>query len=98
LRKLKKEAKKRHFNIGFRVWDMKNIPYEGSSFDSVICMWNAFSELTTESEQIATIREVYRVLKEGGMAIIEMRNHRSSGLVEKNLIDGYEAMPSYNHT
>ncbi len=27
-----------------------------------------------------------------------MRNHRSSGLVEKNFIDWYEAMPSFNHT
>ena len=92
------EAKKRNLNIEFRIGDMKNIPYADCSFEYVICMWNAFSEIPTEHEQIAVIGQIYRVLKKAGTAIIEMRNHRSSGLVEKNFIDGLEAMPSFNHT
>jgi ubiquinone/menaquinone biosynthesis C-methylase UbiE len=94
----KEEARRRNLRIEFRVGDMRNIPYREASFDYVICMWNAFSEITIESEQIRTIHEIYRVLKRGGLAIIEVRNHRSSKVIEKNFIDGQEAMPSYNHT
>ncbi len=98
IEKAKEEAKKRNLNIEFRVGDMKSLPYEDSSFDSVICMWNAFSELAQEQEQVCTILEIYRVLKKDGLAIVEVRNHRSSRLVEANVIDEHEAMPSYNHT
>ena len=98
IEKAKEEAKKRDLNIEFRVGDMKSLPYEDRSFDSVICMWNAFSEIAQEQDQVRVISEIFRVLKRGGLAIVEVRNHRSSGLIEENFIDGYEAMPSYNHT
>ncbi len=92
------EAKKRNLNIEFSVGDMKRLHYPDNSFDSVICMWNAFSELSQEQDQVRVIVEIYRVLKSNGMGIVEVRNHRSSGLIKENFIDGYEAMPSYNHT
>ena len=44
------------------------------------------------------ILEIYRVLKKDGMCLIEGRNHRSGKLIAANMIDGYDAMPSYNHT
>ncbi len=92
------EAKKRNIDIEFKIGGMTNLPYKDNSFYSIICMWNAFSELAPEKEQRNAISEIYRVLKKGGLAIVEVRNHRSSGLVEANIIDGFEAMPSYNHT
>ncbi len=98
IERAKEEAGKRNLNIGFRIGEMTDLPYENESFDSVICMWNAFSELTVEQDQVKTIKEICRVLKKGGLAIIESRNHRSSGVDEKNMIDGNESMPSYNHT
>ncbi|EQB68773.1 MAG: methyltransferase type 11 [Thermoplasmatales archaeon Gpl] len=98
IERAREEAKKRSLNIEFKNGNMQNIPYPEDSFDYVICMWNAFSELSNEQEQIEVIHEIYRVLKEKGIAIIEMRNHRSSGIVEKNFIGGFEAMPSFNHT
>lgn len=98
IEKARQEAKKRNLNVEFKIGDMRNIPYPDASFDYVICMWNAFSELSTEQVQITVINEIYRVLKKTGLAIIEMRNHRSSGLVEKNFIERFEAIPSFNHT
>ncbi len=92
------EATKRNLKVEFRVGDMKNLPYADNSFDSVICMWNAFSELAHDQDQVRVIGEIYRVLKKNGLGIVEVRNHRSSGLIMENFIDGYEAMPSYNHT
>lgn len=98
IERAEEEAKRRKLNIGFKVGNMTNLPYEDNSFDSVIWMWDAFSELTQEVEQMSAILEIYRVLKKGGLALVEVRNHRSSKLVEANLIGGQEAMPSYNHT
>lgn len=98
IERAREEAAKRNLEIDFKVGDMTGLPYEDNSFDSVICMWNAFSELATEQEQVSAILEIHRVLRKGGMALVEVRNHTSSGLEEANTIDGYEAMPSYNHT
>lgn len=98
IRDAETEAKKNNLNISLRIGDMRQLPYGEEKFDCVICMWNAFSELTTLQDQVRTIVEIERVLKSGGMALIEVRNHRSSGLVEDNKIDGEVAMPSYNHT
>ncbi len=97
IERAKEEAKKRNLNIEFKVGNMTDLPYDDDSFDAVICMWNAFSELAREQEQLNAILEIYRVLKKDGLAFVEVRNHRSNGLVEANAIDGYEAMPSYNH-
>ena len=41
-----------------------------NSFDSVICMWNAFSELAHDQDQVRVIGEIYRVLKKNGLRII----------------------------
>lgn len=98
IEKGKEEARKRNLSIEFRVGDMRSLPYEDRSFDSVICMWNSFSELVQIQDQVKAISEIFRVLKRGGLAIVEVRNHRSSGPIEENFIDGYEAMPTYNHT
>jgi len=98
IEKAKKEAKRGRLDIKFRIGNMKDLPYRDESFDSVICMWNAFSELAIKQDQLKAVQEIYRVLKNGGNAIIEVRNHRSCRLIEENFIDGFVAMPSYNHT
>lgn len=98
IERAKDEASKRKVSIEFTVGDMTNLPYRDNSFDSIICMWNAFSELPAESDQLKALLEAYRVLRSGGNAFIEVRNHRSPGLVNNNSIDGVPAMPSFNHT
>ncbi|EQB67497.1 MAG: methyltransferase [Thermoplasmatales archaeon E-plasma] len=81
--------------IQFSVGDMRNITYDDSSFDAVICMWNAFSEIVDSDDQIKVIREIYRVLKNDGMGLIEVRNHRSPKALTENYIDDLEAMPKF---
>ncbi len=50
---------------------MTDLPYKSDSFDAVICLWTAFHELFAEDEQMSTIWEISRVLKPGGLAMIE---------------------------
>lgn len=57
--------------IDWAIGSMTDLPYAWDSFDAVICLWTAFHELFAEDEQISTICEISRVLKPGGIAIIE---------------------------
>ncbi|WP_405063344.1 class I SAM-dependent methyltransferase [Kribbella sp. NBC_01505] len=57
--------------IDWAIGSMTDLPYAWDTFDAVICLWTAFHELFAEDEQINTICEISRVLKPGGLAIIE---------------------------
>lgn len=85
-------------SVDFRVGDMRNLPYQDESFDAVLCMWNSFSEMTTLKDQQLSIREMGRVLKPEGMALIEVRNHLISNLEENPHVEGVETMPSFKHS
>ena len=44
-------------------------------FDAVICLGNAFTHLFDESDRIQSRGEVYRLLNNDGIAIIDQRNY-----------------------
>jgi SAM-dependent methyltransferase len=59
--------------IGFTVGSMTSLPYASESFDAAICLWSAFNELLEEDEQTRAIAEMWRVLRPGGVALVEGR-------------------------
>lgn len=65
------QAVKEELSIDWAIGSMTDLPYKSGSFDAVICLWTAFHELFAEDEQLSTIWEINRVLKPGGLAIIE---------------------------
>lgn len=60
-------------DITFTLGSMASLEYRNHSFDAVICLWSAFNELLEEEEQLMALREMWRVLKPGGLALIEGR-------------------------
>lgn len=84
--------------IRFVVGDMRSLPYKDNSFDAIICMWNSFSELFRKKDQIDSLNEIYRTLCTGGVAILEMRNHKTSGVESELKISGIKSSPHYYHT
>lgn len=60
--------------IRFDVGSMLNIPYPGASFDKIVCLWGVFNHLLTPQDQVQALNEMYRVLRPGGLAFIEMGN------------------------
>jgi SAM-dependent methyltransferase len=64
-------ARQRGLSIRFDQGSMTTLPYADGSFDAAICLWSAFYELTEEAEQTAALREMRRVLRPGGVAVIE---------------------------
>jgi SAM-dependent methyltransferase len=57
--------------IGLTVGSMTGLPYRSAWFDVVICLWSAFHELLDEEAQTRAVREMWRVLRPCGFALIE---------------------------
>jgi SAM-dependent methyltransferase len=51
--------------------------FPNNSFDAVVCLGNAFTHLFEESDRIKALGEIYNVLKDDGVAIIDQRNYDS---------------------
>ncbi|MFC1841713.1 class I SAM-dependent methyltransferase [Candidatus Dependentiae bacterium] len=86
----KKQAKRQGLKIVFKVGDMRNLPYKSGSFDTVICMWSSFSYMLTKKDQIQAINQMYRVLAQNGILIIDLpfatKNNIKSGVFMKDTI------------
>ena len=59
-------------DVQFDVGSMTSLPYPVASFDKIVCLWGVFNHLLTTSEQVRAVDEMYRILKRGGLAFIEM--------------------------
>jgi SAM-dependent methyltransferase len=57
--------------IVFTVGSMTSLPYAPASYDAVVSLWSSFNELLEEEEQGRALREMWRVLRPGGFALIE---------------------------
>jgi SAM-dependent methyltransferase len=71
LRAARRQASRRRLTVRFDEGSMTAMPYPPASFDIVISLWTAFYELLHEAEQVAALREMHRVLRSGGVAVIE---------------------------
>ena len=94
--KAKKTSKKEGLNLKFQIGDMRKLLYKDNSFDSIICMWSAFIELSKEKDQIKALKEMLRILNEGGFAFLEMpKPEKTKEKVVISKIEGVEAVPMY---
>ncbi len=113
LNEAKKEAKKQGLNINFKIGNMQKLPYKNENFDVILCLWSAFNELVKKSDQIKTIKEMYRVLKKRGFAFMDLPCHlnkkdiKKQGLGDKYVFkgnisitwfNGIESATEYRHT
>lgn len=53
------------------VGSMLALPYPAASFDRVLCLWSSFQHLLTVRDQVRALDEMARVLRPGGLALIE---------------------------
>ncbi|HEU0022708.1 MAG TPA: class I SAM-dependent methyltransferase [Dehalococcoidia bacterium] len=58
-------------------WTSLTEAFPTNSFDAVVCLGNAFTHLFEESDRIKALGEIYSVLKDDGVAIIDQRNYDS---------------------
>jgi ubiquinone/menaquinone biosynthesis C-methylase UbiE len=49
--------------------------FPGKKFDAVVILGNAYTHLFDEKDRIQALKEVYNVLNDGGIAVIDHRNY-----------------------
>ena len=72
IKKAKELAKQGNIKIKFKVGDMRDLPYKDELFDAIICMWSSFNHLLTQEDQIKALKEIVRLLRKKGIAIIDL--------------------------
>lgn len=70
---LSKAMARQSQNITLILGNSYNIPFKDETFDAVTCL-NLFYNLPEKSDVIATLREMHRILKRGGIAVFDFRN------------------------
>jgi SAM-dependent methyltransferase len=61
-------------DLDLRQGDMRELPWPDGSFDAVINTWTAFGYFPTEDEDVRALSEIARVLRPGGLFLIETVN------------------------
>ncbi|MFW6026586.1 MAG: class I SAM-dependent methyltransferase [Candidatus Woesearchaeota archaeon] len=84
----KRIAKNDNLKIKFDVGSMDNLPYNEETFDKIFCMWSSFNHLLKKKEQIKCINEVYRVLRNNGIAFFEMVNGEKKSIKNRLKLEG----------
>lgn len=65
------EARAQGVRLPLAAGSMARLPFSDESFDSVICLWSAFYEVLNPADQVRTVAGMWRVLSNGGLALIE---------------------------
>lgn len=65
-----------------------NLPLKANSFDAVICLFNTFGYLTGDRQRKRALSEIERVLRKGGIFIIDVMNfwHTGEGIKYRRIL------------
>jgi ubiquinone/menaquinone biosynthesis C-methylase UbiE len=72
IKEAKRIARKNKLDIEFRIGDMRKLPYKDRSFDVILVLWSAFTELLNKNDQVKALKEMLRVLDFGGFVTIDL--------------------------
>ena len=59
-------------NVRFVQGDARQLPFEDREFDAVLCLGNSFGYFTSAGDDRKVLREVARVLKPGGVFLLDI--------------------------
>ncbi len=68
----KKDALGSKADVAYILGDLLKLPFKSKSFDKIICMWNTFHHLLTKEDQKKALAEMFRVLNDKGVVLIEV--------------------------
>jgi ubiquinone/menaquinone biosynthesis C-methylase UbiE len=78
-------------DVDFRVADWTKLPnvFKEGAYDAVVCLGNSFTHLHKEADQEAALAGMIRMLRPGGILVLDQRNY------DKILDKGYSASHKY---
>ena len=76
IKKAKINAKKYRVKTTFKIADFRKLSEAfNEKFDAIICIGNSLPHLLTDEDLIKSLNEMYNLLKEKGILIIQQRNY-----------------------
>ncbi len=72
VQRARRTASAEHVRAAFEVGDCRELPYPGGSFDAVLVMGNSFGYFDQPGDDRLVLREVRRVLKPAGRALLDV--------------------------
>jgi ubiquinone/menaquinone biosynthesis C-methylase UbiE len=87
-------------NVHFQQHDMRDMPFEDSFFDAVICTWTLHHGTLVQIQR--TVDEVHRVLTPGGIFVTDIPSTTTAGYkigkeIEKNTLIGKKSEEDVPH-
>lgn len=73
-------------------WTSLKPVFPDTKFDAIVCLGNAFTHLFDEGDRIKALAEIYDLLNDGGVAVIDHRNY------DRLLDKGYSSKHQYYYT
>lgn len=64
---------KRGVGIAVNEWDFSSLPVPDACYDAVICLGNTLNELFSQAEREAVVKELARVVRQGGHFIFSLQ-------------------------
>ncbi len=71
IQKAKTQARKETLSVKFREGDARKLPYPADTFDAVMLLGNSFGYFETVEDDMRILKEIFRVLKPWGKALID---------------------------
>lgn len=90
------EEARRHDTNGVVEWkhgDMRDLPFPAGFFDATVNLFTSFGYFTLESDNVRVLRHIRRVLRPGGLCLIDFLNpaYVASHLVTHSVREDREA-------
>jgi len=78
IRKAKQNAKKNRVKLSITDYDWRRLDkhFKPNSFDTVLCLGNSLTYLFKKTDRLRTLRNFKRILRSGGVLIIDERNYQ----------------------
>lgn len=84
----RRRAKQLHLSVPLHIGSMLRTGLKNEHFDKVLCLWSTFNYLLTLKEQQKALNEMYRVLKQNGLAFIEVVDSEAKNIAKKLMDEG----------
>jgi D-alanine-D-alanine ligase len=72
IRKAKSASQQEGLKITFKEGDARKLPFPADSFDAVMILGNSFGYFESNEDDVMVLKEVFRVLKPGGIFLIDV--------------------------
>jgi SAM-dependent methyltransferase len=76
----RRRVRGRRLPLRFMVGDVRRLPAPAGRFDAVLCLWSTFQHLHTARDRNGALADFHRVLRPGGLLILEMTDAGEPGL------------------